>query len=180
MTRYNAFENNLTPAIPYVFMYDVAGAQVFGTSGAFHEWDIVKVKSSHFNATAEQDRIYLNTNSSGLFKVTFDCSFIGYDEDDDLLITSSLYKNGTVLAGAEVMCSVTAGSSQADKIKNCQSMTYIVYLEKGDYMQVKTETSANEVYSMGDSSRVIIEFIPMQGWNNSAGGRTQYDGGVMR
>jgi hypothetical protein len=78
------------------------------------------------------------------------------------------------------MCSVTGGVSQDDDIKNCQSITYVIYLEKDDYIQIHTETDANSVYSMGETSRLIIEFIPMQGWNNSSGGRVDYKGGVMR
>lgn len=181
MVRWKDNQNGIKAAIPYLFMYDVGGNQTFGTATeTFHEWDTIRVASSHFNVTAEQDRIYLNTNSSGLFKVTFECSFITYDEDDDLLITSTLYKNGTELEGSETMCSVTGGASQADKVKNSKTITYIVFLEKDDYIQVESKTSANEVISLGNTSRLIIEFIPMQGWNNSSGGREQYSGGVMR
>jgi len=178
MTRYNDLQNNLTPAIPFVFLYDIVGNQTFGTSGAFHDWDTVRVLSSHFDYTATKDRIYLNTNSSGLFKVTFECSFVTYDEDDDLLITSSIYKNGTQLGGSEVMCSVTGAASQDDDIKNSQTLTYIVYLEKNDYIQIETETDANTVYSIGNTSRLIIEFLPMYGWDNASGGRQDYKGVV--
>lgn len=180
MTRWNDFQNNIHPAIPYLFLYDEVGNQEFTTGGAFHVWDTLRIVSSHFSATADKDRIYLNTNSSGLFKVTFECSFITYDEDDDLLVTSSIYKNGSQLAGSKVMCSVTGGSSQDDDIKNCQTLTYIVYLEKDDYIQIQTETDANSVRSLADTSRIIIEFIPMHGWNNSSGGRADYKGGVIR
>ena len=178
MTRWNDFQNNIHPAIPFTFLYDKIGNQTFTSAGEFHEWDTLRIVSSHFNATAEQDRIYLNTNSSGLFKVTFECSFITYDEDDDLLITSSIYKNGSQLEGSKVMCSATGGSSQADKVKNCQTLTYIVYLEKDDYIQIHSITDANSVNSLAETSRVIIEFLPMFGFNNGSGGRMDYKGVV--
>lgn len=180
MTRYRAHLNNLAPAIPFIFAYDEAGNQVFDSTGANHIWDTIKIITSHFEYTADKDRIYLNLNSSGLFKITFNCSFISYDESDDTTITTEIYKNGNLLAGSAVVSSVTAGVSQDDDIKNCQSISYVVYMEKDDYIQIQSSTNANSVYSIADSSRIIIEFLPMKGWNNSSGGRIDYKGGVMR
>lgn len=178
--RWRELQNGIKPAVPYLFLFDDTGNQTFTTGGEFHTWDTTKIITEHFTYTDDTDRVYLATQSAGLFKVTFECSFITYDEDDDLQITTQLFKNGSFLDGAQVVCSVTGGVSQDDKVKNCQSLTFIVYLEKDDYIQVKSTTDANSVDSLSDTSRLIVEFIPMKGWDNGSAGRTDYKGGVMR
>lgn len=171
MTRWNDFQNNLHPAIPFVFLYDEIGNQTFDTSGSFHDWDTIRIISSHFNATAGEDRIYLNANSSGLFKITFECSYNGVTGGST---QTELYKNGSSIDGSTVS-TYCDGNQQGS-----ESMTYIIYLEKDDYIQIKTTTTANSVTSIAKSSRLIIEYLPMKGWNNSSGGRLEYQGGVMR
>ena len=171
MSRWNEVQNNLHPAIPFIFLYDDGGYQSFDTSGEFHEWDTIKVISPHFQYSEATDRIYLNTNSSGLFKITFECSYNG---NTGGATYTELYKNGSLLEGATVS-TYCSGNEQGS-----ESLTYIAYLEKGDYIQIKTTASANSVTSISETSRLIIEFIPMKGWNNSSGGREDYKGGVMR
>ena len=178
--RYRALNNDITPAIPYLFAYDNTGNQTITDSGVWITWDTVKIKTSHFNYTADDDRVQLKTNSSGLFKIEFDCSFLTYDEDNDMYITVELYKNGSALDGSKTATGVTGAGSQTPYILNNQSLHYVVYMEKNDYIQVKATTSAGEALTLSDTSRLIINFIPMQGWDNSSGGRTQYSGGVMR
>ncbi len=180
MTRYRQFNNNLKAAIPCIFAYDEIGNQLFDTTGAFHEWDTIKTKSSEFLFTADDDRIKLETNSSGLFMVEFDCSFLTYAEDDDLYITTAIYKNGTIESGGTSIITVTGGASQTSKIKNSQTIHFITYLNRGDYIQIKSTASANSVYSIADTSRIIITGIPMNGWDNNKAGREMYKGGVMR
>jgi hypothetical protein len=58
-----------------------------------------------------------------------------------------------------------------------------VYLEGHDYIQIKTVTdNADSVYSLAETSRIMIKWLPVKGWNNNAGGneKTSYRGGVFR
>ena len=178
--RYRASINKITPAIPYLFAYDATGGQEFTSAGQFHTWDTLKIKTSHFEYSADQNRIALNTNSSGLLKIKFDCSYVTYDEDNNNYIATSIYKNGEALGGSISVTGVSAGGGQVAGILNCQTINYTVYLEKGDYIQIKSIASDNTIRSIANSSRISIEFLPAQGWDNSAGGREQYTGGVMR
>ncbi|MBU0598874.1 hypothetical protein KKF61_07890, partial [Patescibacteria group bacterium] len=61
-----------------------------------------------------------------------------------------------------------------------QSISYIVYLEKGDYIQVYSIMGSEDSQTKPETSRLIISFIPMLGWDNSASGRADYKGGVVR
>ena len=169
--RWNETQDKVKPAIPFLFAYDVAGAQSVVSAGMYYTWDTLKVHSSNFIAYASNNRITLDINSSGFFKVTFECSFITYDNDDDLTITSRIYKNGSKVAGSEVITSVTGGESQDDDIKNSITLTYILYLEKDDYIQIYGVSDANTAYTIANTSRLIIEFIPMLGWDNGSAGR---------
>lgn len=178
--RYRAFNNTLNPAIPYIFLYDELGGQQINAVGIFHTWDITKIKTSHFKYMDDTNKITLNSNSSGLFLVQFNCSWITYDDSNDVTIISSIFKNGFELAGSRTVCSVSGAGLQEDILKNCQSICYVVYLEKGDYLQIKSWTTADTAASIANSSRLLISFIPMQGWDNSFSGRLDYKGGVLR
>jgi hypothetical protein len=180
MTRYREQNNIINPAVPTVFLYDAVGGQSFTSSGEYHTWDNIKVLTSGFNYTVDDDRITLLTNTSGLFIVEFECSFFTVDNDDDLYLTSDIYRNGVVLSGSRCITAITGGSSQAIKVRNSQSIHYIVYLKRNDYLQVKTTASANTGISSAHTSRLMINFLPMKGWNNDQAGRTSFNGGVMR
>jgi len=173
MTRYRASTNSITPAIPYLFTYDAGGSQSF--SGAYLTWDTVIVKTSHFNYTADDDRVQLKSNSSGLFKVSFESSLTGAGGEGRV----QLYKNGSAVDGS--ISNVYAGSIGQTAYKNIIVMNYTVYLEKGDYIQIYADSPAgNEPATIANSCRLKIEYLPMKGWDNSSGGRIDYKGGVMR
>ena len=175
MTRWKEHLNELKPAIPFFFAYDVGGAQEFGVAGAFHTWDLTKIKTSDFTYTPDTDRIYFNNNTSGFYKITFNASWHNIEDADD--VSTYLYLNGDVLPGS--MARDFLDTISEDEAS--QSIAYIAYLKKGDYIQVFSITGADTTAStFGNSSRIIIEFIPMLGWNNSNAGKIEYKGGVMR
>jgi len=180
MTRYRVNENRLRPAIPTLFAFDDVGSQTVNDSGVWLTWDTVKIKTSHFQYAIDDDKVELKTNSSGIFSVEVDCSFITYDNDNDKYITVELYKNGSALDGSKTATGITGAGSQTAYILNNQSLHYMVYLEKGDYLQVKATASSGTAITLSDTSRILMQFIPMQGWDNSSGGRIDYKGGVMR
>ena len=180
MTRYREHNNLITPAVPCLFVYDITGGQSFNATGAYHTWDTIKIKTSGFHFSADDNRFTLLTNTSGLFNLEFDCSFYTLDSDDDLYLTTGIYKNGTVLSGSVSVIGITGAASQAVKVRNSQSIHYIVYLERDDYIQVKTTASANAGISIANSSRLLINFLPMHGYDNGKAGRLQFKGEIMR
>jgi len=171
--RYRAFLKEIKPAIPYLFVYDAGGSQSF--TGVFLTWDNVEIKTSHFKYKVDTNRIYMNTNSSGLIKVSFETSLTGSGGEGRV----QLYKNGSAVDGS--ISHVYAGAIGQTDYKNIIVLNYTIYLEKGDYIQIYADTPAGNVPStIANSSRLKLEFLPMQGWDNSTGGRTDYKGGVLR
>jgi hypothetical protein len=179
MTRYREQNNELTPSVPCVFIYDVGGGQVFTTSGVFHTWDTIKIKTSGLHYTADDDRITLLTNTSGLFIFEFECSFSSSANDTDLYVTTNIYKNAVLLAGSTSITGLTGGG-QAALVRTCQSIHYIIYLEKDDYIQIKSTASGNTATSTANTSRLMINFLPMRGYDNDKAGRISFKGEIMR
>ena len=169
--RYRNYNNDIHPAIPYIALYDEDGTQVI--NGSFLTWDSIKSKTSHFLYSADDDRVQLQLNSSGLYEVTFNVSLAGSDT-----CYFELYKNGTVISESRMFISpIMAGQTiytQSGSIK------YVVFLQKGDYIQVKGTGVIDGASTIANTSRLIIKFLPMHGWDNSAGGRLDYKGGVER
>jgi hypothetical protein len=160
--RYKEFDKKLKPAIPMIYLYDNAGDQEFTNTGAFHTWDTTEVRTSDFQYTSDTDKVTFVSSTSGLYKITFECSFrhSAYKES----VTTNIYKNGGTVAGGRCY-------EAGDRWLN-HNITCIIYLKKGDYLQVHTITSDDEcsAISMWASSRLIIEYISMSGANNTTGG----------
>jgi hypothetical protein len=163
-------------AIPHVFLYDEGGGQTFTAANEPHTWDSIEYKTSHFFYVADDDRILFNKNSYGLFEITFECSF-NTSYGGTVLVTSQIYKNGDAVTGAKAQ--VTVGGGQYPQYQ-CKSIHCYIHLKEGDYIQVKTQVNTQSADSIGETSRIIIKFIPTHGWDNSSGGRMEYSGGVMR
>jgi hypothetical protein len=165
------------PAIPFTLLYDENGGQSFDSTGAFHTWDTEETKTSHFQYDLDTNRIYLKRMSAGYYEITFECSFETTDNAVPI-VTSQLYKNGTAVTGAQTQTTVADGNCQHEK--NQQSIHFILFLKQEDYIQIKTTTNTQSAESIAETSRLLIKFIPVHGWNNSNGGRVDYRGEVLR
>ena len=173
--RYQELKNNLKPAIPYVYLYDVGGSQTI--NGSYLTWDTIKTITSHFHYTVDDDRLQLKMNSSGLFRVIFETSL--YTTIAGAVAYFDIYKNGTVVEGSRTYISVV----NSGQLSYSQSgiITCVVFLEKGDYIQIKGDVvMESAAFTIANTSRLLINFIPMHGWNNSAAGREQYGGEIAR
>ena len=173
--RYQELKNNLKPAIPYVYLYDVGGSQTI--NGSYLTWDTIKTITSHFHYTVDDDRLQLKMNSSGLFRVIFETSL--YTTIAGAVAYFDIYKNGTVVEGSRTYISVV----NSGQLSYSQSgiITCVVFLEKGDYIQIKGDVvMESAAFTIANTSRLLINFINMKGWNNSAGGREDDKGGISR
>jgi len=176
MTRYKEYSNNITPAVPYLLLIDAEGYQAFTNAGEFHTWDTSIVQTNNFTFTVGTNKVFLDTNSSGLFKVTYNCSY-GLGQGGGDVITTSLYKNGVEITGSRVQDMITI--DEADIVS--QSSTFVLFLSKGDSVQVRTVVGVGTIaLSQANTSRILIEFIPMHGGNNGSGGRVDYKGAIRR
>jgi len=168
-----------TPAIPSVFLYDAAGDSSFDDE--FHIWDTIEFITSHFSYTVDDDKIFLQ-RGGGFYEIIFQCSYYS-EREETSSIKDTIYLNGEAMDGADSWC--THGklwSAEAQGYNNLWSnnnIHIIKYLKSGDYTQVYGNCSY-EGKTKADSCRLVIKFMPMEGWDNSSAGRTEYKGGVMR
>lgn len=173
-----ARNRNVTPAIPFIQLCDEDGGLSITAIGVFHTWDTQSFKTSNFHYNLDSDRVYIKKNSAGYYEITFDCSF-GTNTNDTIDIDTQIYKNGIAVDNSVTRVTASA-AGQIPTYYASQTLHFILFLEKGDYVQIKSTASANSVSTIGETSRLIIRFIPMEGWNNSHAGREQQSGGVLR
>ena len=167
-----------TPVIPLIQLYDT-GTQTFTIAGEFHTWDSVAFKTSDFHYIEDDDRVFINVPSAGYYEITFECSFIKDDNIGVSSATSQVYKNGEAVTGAQAIgCSYETGQTKVSCA--CITLHFIIYLKAKDYIQIKTTASANNMLSECETSRLVIKFIPTDGWNNNSGGNKNYRGRIER
>ena len=167
------------PVIPFIQLYDT-GTQTFTIVGEFHTWDTVNFKTSDFRYTSDDDKVVINVPSTGFYEVTFECSFtIG--EAGFASASSQLYINGEAVEGSKASgCGYDSGQGSVSCA--CVTLHFIKYLNSKDYIQIKTTNSiaSKDMLTVPETSRLIVKFIPVKGWNNNAGGKFSYKGNVMR
>ena len=166
-----------TPVIPFIQLYDNTGLQSFTIAGEFHTWDSISFKTSDFHYTEDDDRVMINVPSAGYYEITFECSF--YKDGSGFGSASSqVYVNGEGLTGSKA-CGCGYDTGQGYAACACVTLHFITYLKGRDYIQIKT-TASDDMISVCETSRLLIKFIPTQGWNNDNGGNTNYRGRVSR
>ena len=166
-----------TPVIPFIQLYDT-GTQSFTAAGEFHTWDTINFKTSDFHYTEDDDRVSINIPSAGYYEITFECSFIKCGVGLGTA-NSQIYINGNAIEGAHANgCAYDTGQGCASCA--CMTLHYIIYLTARDYIQIKTIANADSMTSIIETSRLIVKFIPTQGWNNNNGGNANYRGRVNR
>jgi len=170
--RQREANNDIKPAIPYVFLFDDGGGQTI--NGSYITWDTTKVLTHHFLYTSDTDRVFLTTNSAGLYEIKFEISLSGSGVN-----YFEIYKNGSIVNGSRVyVCSFIDGQ---DYYYMSGVLSFTLYLERNDYIQIKGVNVAGTGETIADCSRLFVKFLPMQGWDNgTSAGRTQYTGEVMR
>ena len=157
------------PAVPYLFLQDAGGGQCFDAVGSFHTWDTIGFQTSDFKHIVDNDKV--NIIIQGYYEVTFEVSF--YTEQILREVKSELYKNGVLVANSHVHTYVT-GAGGAPTYRDEQVIHFVLYLSHGDYIQIKTTGSAAGVCTDPASSRLLVKFVEMKGWNNKRAGSTKY------
>jgi len=166
-------------AIPCIYLFQ--DEEDAGFNDEFHSWDTIHFKTQHFHYVAGETRVYLD-RGEGYYEIIFQCSY-NLDRAESNRVFDHIYLNGSAIDGAK--CITTYGKVWSQDaqgynwIDGNNNIHIIQYLKPGDYIQVY----ANTTYStdrQADTCRLIIKFIPMEGWNNSSGGRVEYKGGVSR
>lgn len=174
----NTRNRTLTPAIPSIFLTDIDGEQVFNNAALqYHTWDTVVFKTSDFHYTIDDDKVQINRQGGGFYEITFEVSWKTVQTLRD--IYTDIHINGAELINSHVHTFV-AGASGQSTYRDQHVIHYIVYLNYGDYIQIVSRGGGTNVTTDPKSSRLMIKFIPIQGWDNNSGGKESYRGGVLR
>lgn len=151
------------PAVPYLFIADANGYQCFDFAGAFHTWDTIIFQTSEFDYIADNNKI--NIFKSGYYEITFEASWYGPATIKN--VETDIYKNGAKVANSHSHIIVDVDTQY-------QAIHFVLYLECGDYIQIKTCGGTPNVCTDAASSRLIIKFVTMKDWNNRRAGSVKY------
>ena len=163
----HARNRTLHASVPHFYAYDMVGYQTFTSAGQFHTWDTVKYQSNDIQYTVDTTKIFIN--KSGMYKINLDLS-VETMLNGAILVHSHIYHNGVKVDGSCVQNSVY-GTGQAKVHVACQSTRINIYLEHGDYIQAHTITNnLAATYSYPETSRILIKYIDMLGWDNDRAG----------
>ena len=158
------------PVIPVFFAYKSTGEDACDT---FIAYDTIHLNTGEFQLSADYKEILIK--KAGFYEITIDA---GYDCTGTARYNcrTYLYLNGVALPGA--VCG-TYHRTTLDG-EDSASIHWMQYLEKNDVVSVYADADAKEVHVEPGFNRIMIKFIPVRGWNNNAGGKIDYRGGVMR
>lgn len=166
-------------AIPCIFLIQEAEDTSFNDE--FHTWDTIEFNTPNFEYTVNTDRVFIQ-RCEGYYEIIFQCSY-NLSREETNRVFDSIYVNGSAIDGGK--CITTYGKVWSQDaqgynwIDGNNNIHVIYYLKPGDYIQVYANTTY-QTDRQADTCRLIIKFLPMQGWDNSAGGREEYKGGVSR
>jgi len=159
------------PAIPFIFLHGLASESITTVPTAIN-WSHAYFITSDFNYTNGGCRITMNKGSTGLFKLYAQIGAVKATGAPTEL-TISLYINGTL----QNCCTVHAGINA----QNHSDATLIAAFQAtmGDYIEIYVNVDDGTSVTESNTARLIIEGLPMKGWNNNAGGREHSKGGVV-
>jgi hypothetical protein len=160
----------LTPAIPYIFLYDTTG-QTGSAAGIFMVYDTIAFKTSDFHYTAGDDRILVQ--KTGFYNISFEASHVEKSGAD--WTRFRLYVNGAEVPGGTVYGAIYGTSLRANV-----KLTFSLLLSANDYVQIFADCNAGSYTIYANTIRFTMKFISTKGWNNSSGGRVHMRGGVER
>lgn len=169
MTRYRT----PAPAIPFIFLHGTDAFNVTTTPTAL-TWAHAHNKTSDFGFVEGKTRVYVNRGNEGVYKFYASCgAFKATGNPTELVIT--VYINGVQCECATAHGSVGAGTEHGDA-----TIVFARELKCGDYVEIFISTDNGTVTTEEETARLIIEGLPMKGWDNNHGGKLQLRGGIER
>jgi len=150
------------PAIPFIFLQSRDLIFTWSTNTNL-VWNVAAVKTSDFDYVINESKIFILT--TGFYEIIYELSVL-VDSGAMTYAAFSLYKNGSQMKGSESF------TTFPDAYPSCVSAHYYAALNRGDYIELHTVVGAGggTLGAMGNSVRLIIKGMPMEGWNNGRGG----------
>lgn len=154
---------NVAPAIPFVYLHGTDSFSITITPTPL-PWAHAHFITKDFRFIATGTRVIINKSFKGrIYRVSaqFGAEKSGGNPTSIIL---QLYVNGIA-----VDCCKTHGAIAAGTHGDAALITSI-YVNAGDYIEVYASVDNGTAIIEADTARLIIEGLPMMGWDNGAGG----------
>ena len=153
----------VAPAIPLIYLHGTDGATI-GTTPTPLPWAHAHFITSDFKFIATGTRIIINKSFKGrIYRVIVQ---MGAEKSggNPTAIILQLYVNGVA-----VDCCTTHGAIAAGTHGDA-TLISMIYVNAGDYIEAYASVDNGTVTIEADTARIIIEGLPMMGWDNGSGG----------
>ncbi len=161
---------NISPAIPFIYIHGHDDATVTVTPTAM-DWSHVHFKNSALHFIEGETRITVQKGGEGLYMLYINGG-VTKKTGNPTICHFDLYKNGVIVEGASAHCMIGAGDEHSN-------VGMVVCFEAivGDYIEIIYFVDAGTGNLEANTSRLILQALPMEGWNNNRGSRkTIYEG----
>jgi hypothetical protein len=169
----NTRNRKVAPAIPYIFLHGIDDTVVTNVPAPLI-WGHIDIMTSELHFVENDDRVVVRRGGAGIYEISVSLCVEKKAANPGHSVIE-LYVNGSALRCAETHGFMGALAQHSNAI-----MIYTVYLNEGDYVQTYVSVDNGSGQIEPDTGRFCMKRLPMKGWNNDAGGKVDYRGGVMR
>lgn len=155
---------NIAPAIPFIFLHGT-DEQVITDVATPITWSHSHFITSDFKFIATGTRIIINKTFKGRVYRVFVQVGATKKAGAPSYIELKIYINGVAQP-----CCLTHGAIGSLGNHGDAILGSAVYANAGDYIEVYARVDAGSATVEADTARIIIEGLPMMGWDNGAGG----------
>lgn len=152
------------PAMPVVFLHGIDGYEITSTPTPV-EWAHSHFITSDFSFINNTTQIRINRGAKGrIYKITTQMSAERTGGNPDELVLK-IYINGV----AQDCCEAHGAMSNTGVHGNI-TLVILIYANSGDYIEIYASVDAGTVETEPNTVRIIVEGLPIKGWDNNAGG----------
>lgn len=164
----------LKPAVPYAGVYGSTAFTVTTTPQVL-TLDHSCFVTSHFRVELGSGKVVLRKGMyTGIVNFTASISAIKATGNPSYILLEA-YKNGVACTCGKAYGYIGAGVDNSTAV-----LMGCTEISPGDYLQFKVTVDDGTATLIDDSCRVIIEGVPMHGWDNNRGGKLRITGDVIR
>lgn len=153
-----------TPAIGFIFLHGTTDLEITATPAAI-TWDHSHIKTSHFAYTDGGTKVTVNRGGAGIYMVYLNAG-IAKKAGNPVHSEFTIYINGVAQPCCTGHSIIGAGAEHSDV-----ALIVSVTLNYGDYLEVYASVDAGTGNLEEDTARLIIEALPVEGWNNGHGSK---------
>lgn len=164
-------QREIFPATPFLFLQN-RNSNPEWTDDGFVVWNTEAVNTQDFKYKLNEEKIFILT--TGFYEIIYELSFF-IESDAGGAVDFVIYRNLGRMDGSQTYKS-------GDIASGTVTCHYYLSLNKGDYIRLARFVHGvnTTIYIIQNAMRLIIKFLPNQGWNNLHAGAENYRGGTSR